>query len=176
MLNRGIVFVAQGFGSGWAPKGPGTAGTVVGLLWTWVLMLPGSAVWFWLGACAGIGCAVWICGKAEQLLGKHDPGSVVLDEIVAMPLCFGTLLTAATLGDGFPTPMEFLASHAWWWVPALFVGFRVFDIAKPWPVRQIQHLPGGWGVVADDVLAAAWVNVPCLVIVGWTPGCCGSTG
>lgn len=172
-MNRWIVFVAQGFGSGWLPKGPGTAGTIVGLLWTWLLMLPGSVPFFWIGAGLGVGGAVWVCGEAEQILGAHDPGSVVLDEIVAMPLCFGTLLMVQAMGSGFSGPAGFLASHPGWLVPTLFAGFRLFDIWKPWPVRQIQHLPGGWGVVADDVLAAVWVNVPCLVIVGWVPGCCG---
>jgi phosphatidylglycerophosphatase A len=175
-LNRAIVFVAQGFGSGWLPKGPGTAGTLVGLIWTWLLMLPGSVTLFWSGAWLGVAVAVWVCGRAETILGAHDPGSVVLDEIVAMPLCFGTLLTVQALGPGFTGPAGFLAGHPAWLVPALFAGFRLFDIWKPWPVRQIQFLPGGWGVVADDVLAAVWVNVPCFVVAGWVPGCCGSNG
>ncbi|MGE3312916.1 MAG: phosphatidylglycerophosphatase A [Limisphaerales bacterium] len=175
VLNRGIVFVAQGFGSGWIPKGPGTAGTLVGFAWTWLLMWPGNAVVFWLGACAGVGLAVWICGRAERLLGEHDPGSIVLDEIVAVPLCFGTLLTAQALGSGFEGPSGFVAGHPWWLGVVLFVGFRFFDIAKPWPVKQVQALPSGWGVVADDVLAAVWVNVPCLLALGWVPGCCGDS-
>lgn len=175
-MNGWLVFLAQGLGSGKAPKGPGTFGTLVGLLWTWVLMLPGSVWWFWIGAWAGAGVAVWICGRAETILGQHDPGSVVLDEIIAMPLCFGALVTAQAMGDGFVGPTAFLAGHPWWVVPALFVGFRVFDIWKPWPVGRIQRLPGGWGVVADDVLAAAWVNVPCVLALGWVPGCCGSLG
>lgn len=175
-MNRWIVFVAKGFGSGWVPKGPGTAGTLVGLLWTALLMSPGSVWFFWTGAGVAVAVAVWVCGKAEQILGEHDPGSVVLDEIVAMPLCFGTVLTVQSLGPGFTGAAGFLSAHPWWLVPALFAGFRLFDIWKPWPVRQIQRLPGGWGVVADDVLAALWVNVPCLLAAGWVPGCCGQRG
>lgn len=172
-VNRTIVFLAKGFGSGWVPKGPGTAGTVVGLFWAWLLMVPGSVAVYWAGAVAGVGVAVWVCGRAETILGEHDPGSVVLDEIVAVPLCFGTLVTWQAMRDGFSGPGDFLGAHPAWVVPAVFVAFRFFDIVKPWPVRQIQRLPGGWGVVADDVLAAAWVNVPCLVVAGWVPGCCG---
>lgn len=173
MNGRMIVFLAKGFGSGWVPKGPGTAGTVVGLFWAWLLMLPGEVWVFWGGAVAGVAGAIWVCGRAEKILGEHDPGSIVLDEIVAVPLCFGTLVTQQALGTGFHGPAGFFAAHPWWMTPAIFVGFRVFDIAKPWPVRQSQRLPGGWGVVTDDVLAALWVNVPCLLAAGWVPGCCG---
>jgi len=172
-MKRGIVILAQGLGSGLFPKGPGTAGSVVGLVWAWVLMLPGHAGLFWFGALLGVGAAVWICGRAEQILGLHDPGSVVLDEIVAIPLCFGTGVMTQALNGGFTGPSSFVAAHPLWLVPAVFLAFRVFDIAKPWPVRQVQALPGGWGVVADDVLAAAWVNVPWLLMLGWKPGCCG---
>lgn len=174
-MNRGIVFLAKGLGSGWCPKGPGTAGTVVGLAWTGALLMAGNLAVFWLGALLGVGAAVWICGRAETILGEHDPGSIVLDEIVAVPLCFGTLVTrqAWAAGAGNVGPSEFLGAHPWWTVPLVFAGFRLFDIAKPWPVRQSQRFPGGWGVVADDVLAAAWVNVGCLLAAGWVPGCCG---
>ena len=144
-------------------------------MWAWVLMLPGNLGLFWLGALLGAGAAVWICGRAEQILGLHDPGSIVLDEIVAIPLCLGTGVTALAWSGSFTGPMAFVSAHPAWVVPAVFVAFRVVDIAKPWPVRQVQALPGGWGVVVDDVLAAVWVNVPWLLWLGWKPGCCGSS-
>lgn len=172
-VNRFVIFLAQGFGSGWLPKGPGTAGTGVGLLWAALLMAPGSLLIFWIGAFAGIGLAVWACGRAERLLGQHDPGSIVLDEIVAVPVCFGTLVTREAMRDGFTGLAGFLDSQPWWLVPVVFGLFRLFDIWKPWPVRQSQVLPGGWGVVTDDLLAAVWVNVPWVLAMGWVPGCCG---
>ena len=108
----------------------------------------------------GVGVAVWVCGKAEQILGEHDPGSVVLDEIVAMPLCFATVLTVQSLGPGFTGAAGFLSAHPWWLVPALFAGFRLFDIWKPWPVGWAdRELPGGLGVMADDMIAGLMAGV-----------------
>jgi phosphatidylglycerophosphatase A len=86
-----------------------------------------------------------ICAAAERFLGKRDPGSVVLDEIVVMPLV------------GLPAVWVFpnLAIQPSWILPlAGFAVFRLFDIWKPGPIRSSQELPGGWGVVMDDVLAA----------------------
>lgn len=159
-----ILLLAQGLGSGRAPRAPGTFGSMVGLAWAGLLLLPGSAWVFVGGTVAGVAAAVWICGRAEQLLGAHDPGSVVLDEIVAMPICFAVLLAASSAQAGFPEAARFLRDSPWWLVPAVFVAFRFFDILKPWPVRQTQRLPGGWGVVADDVLAAVWVNALSLLV------------
>jgi phosphatidylglycerophosphatase A len=88
------VFLAQGFGVGRSPWAPGTFGSVIGLLWFAALLVPGNAWFFTLGAGAGIAGAVWLCGEAERILGRHDPRSVVLDEIVAIPLCFAAALVA----------------------------------------------------------------------------------
>ena len=82
------LWLAQGFGVGRIPVAPGTFGSVLGLLWFTLLLLSGS--WWCLlgGGVAGLGLSVWLCGAAEKILGQTDPGSVVLDEIAAMPVCF----------------------------------------------------------------------------------------
>jgi len=121
---------------------PGTWGSVAGLLYFTVLFYPLG--WFGnlLLSAVGIYVAIAICGEAEFRLGRRDPGEVVLDEFVAMPLCF---LGWPALAVTWPPWAVFLAG---------FALFRLFDIVKPIGIRRLQHLPGGWGVVADDVAAA----------------------
>jgi phosphatidylglycerophosphatase A len=140
-----ILWMAQGFGSGRLRPGPGTWGSVVGLAVVWVLA-EFQCRWCLAAACiCGPLLAVPICARAELILGETDPGSVVLDEIVAMPWVF--LFVIGNTPDG-RNPIH----H---WLPWLvgFAAFRILDIAKPPPIRQLQRLPGGWGVVADDVAA-----------------------
>ncbi|MBL9139983.1 MAG: phosphatidylglycerophosphatase A [Verrucomicrobiales bacterium] len=161
------LFIAQGFGSGRASRAPGTFGSLVGLMWFALLLLPGNAWAFILGVLASTAAAVWLCGEAEKILGTHDPGSVVLDEIIALPICFAAPLVFHTLHHGFPNLAQCLHSWPWWWFPAIFAAFRFFDIAKPWPVKQSQRLPGGLGVVADDVIAALWVNAISLPVLAF---------
>ena len=83
-----ILFVAQGFGAGRIPFAPGTFGSVVGILWTALLLATRSFWWYLAALFASIALSVWLCGEAERILRKRDPGSVVLDEIVAIPVCF----------------------------------------------------------------------------------------
>lgn len=121
---------------------PGTWGSAAGLLWFLVffrhagigLTLVASAVAAWI--------AVGLCGEAEVRMRAKDPGAVVLDEFVVMPLCF---LGWTSLGGALPEWAVWLAG---------FGLFRLFDIAKPLGIGRLQRLPGGWGVVADDVGAA----------------------
>lgn len=156
--DRLVLLLAQGLGSGRAPRAPGTFGSLLGLAWTALLLAPGNPTLFLLGSLAGIAVAIPVCSRAETLTGQHDPGSVVLDEIVALPICFATLLATHARTADFPDLLTFVRHNPW--TPLLvFAAFRFFDVAKPWPVRQSQRLPHGWGVVADDLLAAAWVNV-----------------
>jgi phosphatidylglycerophosphatase A len=160
-VNRLVVFIAQGFGSGWSPKGPGTVGSVVGVGWFYLLLLPGSWALFFIGLLLGITASIWICGWAEKILKQHDPGSVVLDEIVAVPLAYtGWLLIGAAKSSWrFPNASEFFGVGTIGWLVAGFILFRLFDIWKPWPIRQIQHLRGGWGITADDILAGLWAGI-----------------
>jgi phosphatidylglycerophosphatase A len=156
---RITVWVAQGFGIGRISFGPGTLGALVGMLWLLVLLALGN---FWLylaGIIAGIAVSVWLCGVAEKNLNQADPPSVVLDEIVAMPLCFATWIAILWCkNETMPHAEFFFRFTTWPWTLGVFAAFRLFDVAKPWPVRQSQSLPGGWGVTMDDLLAAAYVN------------------
>lgn len=165
-MNRWVLLLAEGLGSGRLRPGPGTWGSLVGVAWLALLLAPGRADVFLLGTLLGIAAAIPVCTRAEQLLGRHDPGSVVLDEIVAIPLCAAVPLAARThaAGGHFPDLAGFLGASPWWFLPLLFLLFRVFDIAKPWPIRAVQALPRGWGVVADDLLAAAWVGILLLLV------------
>lgn len=154
-----IVWIAQGCGIGRIPFAPGTWGSLLGFVWFGLLVGTGSFLIYGIGVVLGALASVWICGEAEKRLGMTDPGSVVLDEIVAIPLCFAGWMTSRHLqGQGMPEPGYFLEGIGAAWTLAVFGLFRLFDIAKPWPVRQTQRLPGGWGVTADDLAAALYVN------------------
>ncbi len=83
---------------------------------------------------------IWAASRAEPLLGRKDPGAVVIDEVA------GQLIT-----------FLFVPWHAGWWtVVAGFLAFRLFDIWKPYPIRRLESLESGLGVMADDVLAGAY--------------------
>ena len=113
-----------------------------------ILLRTGNVWLYLLGTFGGLAFAVWLCGKAERILNQTDPGSIVLDEITAMPLCF-----VVTVGvpwfqrHDLPTP-------TWPLIAILFILFRIFDIAKPWPIGWVdRRMHGGVGVVLDDVVA-----------------------
>ena len=159
------LWVAQGFGVGRIPVAPGTFGSVVGVLWFGLLLLTGSMWLFVAGTIAAIALSVWLCGVAEKTLGQTDPGSVVLDEIAAMPVCFlGWVAVLVFKTGALPGVAQFFSAPTWPLTLGVFVAFRFFDVAKPWPVYQSQSLPGGWGVTIDDVLAAVYVNAVVLLV------------
>jgi phosphatidylglycerophosphatase A len=161
------LWIAQGFGVGRIPVAPGTFGSVVGLGWFALLLLTGRLWLFAAGTVVGLALSVWLCGGAETVLRQKDPPSVVLDEITALPLCFLVVVIHAWKVGTFPLPQAFFSATFWPVTLAVFALFRLFDILKPWPVRQSQSWPGGWGVTIDDVLAAGYVNlVVLLVLVG----------
>jgi phosphatidylglycerophosphatase A len=121
---------------------PGTWGSLAGLLYFLLFFQRLGAGANLLVSAVAAYVAVAICGEAEVRLGKRDPGEVVLDEVVAMPLCF--------LGWRSLT----LDWSPWIIFVAGFALFRCFDILKPLGIRRLQAWPGGWGVVADDLAAA----------------------
>jgi phosphatidylglycerophosphatase A len=138
LLRDPVHLFALGFGSGLAPKAPGTAGTLVGVLLDPVLRLLGLE---WRVAVVALMfvVGVWLCGESARRLGAHDHPGIVWDEIV------GYLALMLVLPAG------------WGWALAGFVVFRFFDIVKPWPIRQLDHgVGGGFGIMLDDVMAAAW--------------------
>jgi phosphatidylglycerophosphatase A len=135
-----VLFIAQGAYSGKSPFAPGTAGTVVGVLL--YLLLAGLSLVAYLAACVLVTViAIWTAGEAEKLLGKKDPGAVVIDEIA-----------------GFLVSM-ILVPRGWTWIAAGFFLFRFFDVVKPWPLRRLQDLHGGPGIVLDDIGAGVYTNI-----------------
>ena len=131
--------LALGLGTGLSPVAPGTVASLVTLVPAWFFVeldLPLRIVVVAAIVLAGIP----ICGVAARRLGVHDHPAIVLDEVAGMLL---TLLPAA--------------AGVWWHVALGFVLFRVFDIAKPWPIRDIDHrLHGGLGIMLDDLMAALY--------------------
>ncbi len=122
---------------------PGTWGSVAGLMYFTVIFAGSYGVLGTLVMSAiGTYVAVAICGEAEFRMGRRDPGEVILDEFVAIPLCF---LGWPLLVGPLPPWAIFLIG---------FGLFRLFDIWKPGGIGRLQSLPGGWGVVADDLAAA----------------------
>lgn len=147
-MKNPVHFLAFGFGSGLAPKAPGTFGTLIAM-----------PIWYLLAQCqwpvylavmlAIIAVGPWICGRTADDLGVHDHSGIVWDEIA------GLLLTL------------FLAPVSWIVAIAGFALFRLFDIVKPWPIgwldRQVQ---GGTGIMVDDLVAALYAGV-CLHGLLW---------
>lgn len=138
VLTDPVHFLAFGFGAGLAPKAPGTVGSLPGVLLAW-LTLPLPLVWRLAIGLLLIVAGIWICGESARRIGVHDHGGIVWDEITGMYL---TLLVA---------PPQI----ALW---ALSFGlFRLFDIWKPWPIRELDHrLAGGAGIMLDDLVAALY--------------------
>jgi len=137
MRERLIKFIATGFGTGNLPVAPGTMGSFLGVGYWWVLRHADAWV-YWLGFGIGVAIAVWCAGAASEIYRRPDPPSVVLDEIAAVPLALAGL-----------------GAHVWTIITAFFL-FRLFDIWKPPPLRQVQAFSGGVGIVLDDLLAAAY--------------------
>jgi len=159
-VNAFLLWIAQGFGIGRIPVAPGTFGSVVGLGWFALLSLSGNLWLFVAGTLIGLALSVWLCGVGEKVLNATDPGSVVFDEIAAIPVCFlGWVVVRLCKTGLLPGPEFFFSKQNWLATLGVFAAFRFFDVLKPWPVRQSQSLPGGWGVTIDDFLAAVYVNL-----------------
>ena len=138
VLRDPVHWLAFGFGTGLLPAAPGTWGSLLAVvLYWWLPPLPLPALLAGLTLAFVAGCV--ICGTSARRLGVHDHGGIVLDEIVAMLLVL--CVTPRTVG----------------WTVVAFLAFRVFDVVKPWPIREADHrIPGGLGIMLDDVLAAVY--------------------
>ncbi len=141
LLAHPAHFLALGFGSGLAPKAPGTVGTVIGLPLYYLIASYSFNTQLLIIAVSFI-IGIYLCEIAGKNLGVSDHGSIVWDEIAAMML----VLTIA--------PSKWI-----WWLVA-FMLFRLFDIWKPFPIRQCDaKLKGGFGVMFDDLLAAIYAMI-----------------
>ena len=135
-------------------KAPGTLGSIVGLIWYTLFLHQASPVRFTALLLGSIYLAIAFCGEAETRLGKIDPPEVVLDEVVAVPLCF---LGADYLFAHFPVWLVLLVG---------FIFFRIFDIIKPFGIKKLQRFYGGMGVVIDDLAAGLWTCASIHVLFG----------
>lgn len=142
-----ILFLSSGCLLGNMPFAPGSFGTLAGLPICWLLSRIDSSISFFLIALT-IPLAIWVAGEAEQILGKKDPGVIVIDEITGMVLTLAGLpFNAATAGLGF-------------------VLFRVLDITKPFPIGFLERrFKGGTGIVLDDVAAGVIANITLRIIL-----------
>ncbi|HWN07794.1 MAG TPA: phosphatidylglycerophosphatase A [Pyrinomonadaceae bacterium] len=163
-------------GVGYLPLAPGTWGSLVGV--GLYLLIRGAAMKFFfeVGASrnfnllhvyygvivfelvAAVGIAwlgTWAASRTEKLSGRKDPGKVVVDEVAGQ---FIALI-----------PVPFMVTPAWWAMILAFILFRFFDIVKPYPARRLESLPGGLGIMADDLIAGVYaaVCVMLAVCVSW---------
>lgn len=146
LLRHPAGWLATGFGSGLSPWAPGTAGSAVAVvLWLAFLQAGPSIPVQVLAVALAIGPCVLAAGWAARRLGRKDPGCVVSDELAGQWLAL------------------LAAPPAWPWWLAAFVLFRLFDIAKPWPMPALERLPGGLGIVLDDLAAGAYAAALLLV-------------
>ena len=140
-----VIFLATGAYSGYAPVAPGTAGSIVGLIAGCLVFAPiwrYSPVAFLMVFLVVFVAACRIAGSAERIFAEHDSSRIVIDEILGM---------VATM---------FLNPTGWAPLAAGFALFRIFDIIKPFPVRLLERqVPGGAGVMLDDLAAAIYANL-----------------
>lgn len=142
LLAHPAHFLALGLGTGLSPKAPGTVGTLVGFPLYW-LLLGSPLYWAWVVLFFVVG--IWACNVTGRALGVHDHGGIVWDEVAA-----------------FLMVLPF-APATWWGYVLAFALFRLFDIWKPFPIAWCDaRVPGGFGVMLDDVLAAGYA-----VLVLW---------
>jgi len=145
---RGLaVWIATCGPIGDIPIAPGTFGSAVGLVFVAALAqlpLNGTARTTGLAALALVTLAVgvWSSGKAEEFFGRKDPGQVVIDEVMGQMVTF--------------LSVSYRVRLTWKWLLAGFVLFRIFDLLKPPPARNLERLPGGWGIMMDDGAAGLY--------------------
>jgi len=151
MKNRLLVFLATGFGAGYAPCTPGTFGTLVGMgiVFGEYLLFGKNCIYSnAVILLATLIPSILISGRAEIHFGEKDAQQIVIDEMVGYWLSIFMLPFSIKLA-----------------VVAFFL-FRIFDILKPFPIRMFQNIKGGTGVVADDLVAALYVNASLVMLSG----------
>jgi phosphatidylglycerophosphatase A len=138
------VWIATGGGAGCFPVAPGTIGSLQGIVIVLLLqLLPvgrlGHSLVLGAAIATVFAVGVWSAGRAETFFGTKDPGRVVIDEVAGQMLAF------------VARPQV-----EWTWLVAGFAVFRVLDILKPFPAERAEKLPGGWGIMSDDLVAGVY--------------------
>jgi phosphatidylglycerophosphatase A len=143
-------FFALGFGSGLAPMAPGTFGTLAAVPLYWFLLQGLPLPWLLAVIAVSFVVGIWLCDATAKDLGVHDHPGIVWDEFV------GLWISCIALPAGWP------------WLVAAFVLFRFFDILKPWPISWLDtRVPGGLGIMVDDVLAGIFALVLLQLAAMW---------
>jgi phosphatidylglycerophosphatase A len=140
-LRRLGVFIATCAHVGYAPVAPGTFGSAVGLVVYYLVRRQASTAVELSAIAVILVVGLWSATEAEHHFGGIDPGPVVIDEVIGM------LITLAL------HPVNVAGA-----IVGFFI-FRVLDVVKPWPARRFELLPGGFGVVLDDVMAGVYGNL-----------------
>ncbi len=156
-----IKFLATGFYTGYTPIAPGTAGSLIGviiylgtyrLFWPYYLLILIALTFF----------GIWISNKATIYFFKEkDSKRIVIDEIVGFLITMFLIIPAETSSSDI-----FLFRYSKFIIVGFLV-FRVIDILKPFPLRRLEKLPGGWGVTCDDLLAGVYANLIMQAIRLW---------
>lgn len=132
------ILLATWFGSGYAPKAPGTVGSITALPFAWLIAEYSGFTGLIIATVVVTMVGIWAANAYMAVAGEKDPGPVVIDEVAGMWL---TLLPIS-------------ATLSWQGVLLAFILFRLFDILKPWPISWVDiSVPGGLGVMLDDILA-----------------------
>ena len=141
-LTNPIHFLAVGLGSGLSPIMPGTMGSLMAIpLWLLFYGLTPMLYWVFILVTFIFGC--FLCQKTSDDTHTHDSGHIVWDEFVGMWIT-----------------LFFIPQISILWVTIAFVAFRIFDMAKPWPIRWFdKRIPGGFGIMVDDVIAAIFSSL-----------------
>jgi phosphatidylglycerophosphatase A len=137
-FHRVAVLIATGAYVGYLRPAPGTLGSLLGLFLLWPL---GTGMAQVLATLLLVGVGFAVAGQAARVMEAQDPPAIIIDEIAGI-----------AVATAFLPPR--LAERA-----VAFVLFRVFDIAKPFPARQVERLPGGLGIVGDDLVAGVYANL-----------------
>lgn len=161
-LRDPVQLLAFGFGSGLSPKAPGTAGSLAALLFFPLLMQLPPLLYLLTLLLTGI-AGGFICGHAAKQLAVHDDGRIVWDEFVGQWIALFPLVVWLNAG-------LVLRWHTLFAFVALgFALFRLFDVWKPWPIRLLdRHVPGGFGIMVDDVLAGIFAAIPLWMALAYT--------
>ena len=150
-MTRLAVFIATVGYCGYFPIAPGTIGSAAGLI-PYLLVWWAQSPILEVGLIVALFCAgVWAGTIAERYFGGIDPGPIVIDEVVGM------LVTLAFIPVGLSGAI------------AGFVLFRIFDVIKPFPAGRLERLHGGFGVMADDAMAAIYANISLRLVLAFGP-------
>lgn len=149
LLRHPFGWIACGFGSGLSPVAPGTAGSLLALL-PWLALRELPWPWYLAAIVFAFALGVLACDWAVSRLKIADPGAVVWDEFVGQWIALAPLV---------------IWPHSLRWILAGFLLFRLFDIAKPWPVSWADRkISGGLGVMLDDVIAGIYAALALVLL------------